>query len=276
MAGPTMDLPTWLRKQLESSTPDVLRELVHMVAEALMSVEVDGACNAAYGERSDERTNVRNGYRTRRWDTRVGTIDLAIPKLRSGSYFPEWLLEPRRRAEQALVQVVADCYLAGVSTRRVDKLVRQLGIDGMSKSQVSRLARELDAIVEAFRNRALDSGPYAYVSLDALTQKVRESGRIVSVAAVVAIGVNRDGYREVLGVDVITVEDGAGWMAFLRGLVARGLTGVCLVISYDHQGLVEAVASVLGASWQRSSVHNACGRERPARHPHRWERALAA
>ena len=255
MAGSTMDLPTWLRKQLESTAPDVLRELMHMVAEALMSVEVDAACNAAYGERSDERTNVRNGYRTRRWDTRVGTIDLAIPKLRSGSYFPEWLLEPRRRAEQALVQVVADCYLAGVSTRRVDKLVRQLGIDGMSKSQVSRLARELDAIVEAFRNRPLDAGPYAYVWLDALTQKVREGGRIVSVAAVVAIAVNRDGYREVLGIDVITVEDGAGWMAFLRGLVARGLAGVSLVISDDHKGLVEAVAAVLGASWQRCRTH---------------------
>jgi transposase-like protein len=255
MAGSTMDLPTWLRKQLESTAPDVLRELMHMVAEALMSVEVDAACNAAYGERSDERTNVRNGYRTRRWDTRVGTIDLAIPKLRSGSYFPEWLLEPRRRAEQALVQVVADCYLAGVSTRRVDKLVRQLGIDGMSKSQVSRLARELDAIVEAFRNRPLDACPYAYVWLDALTQKVREGGRIVSVAAVVAIAVNRDGYREVLGIDVITVEDGAGWMAFLRGLVARGLAGVSLVISDDHKGLVEAVAAVLGASWQRCRTH---------------------
>ena len=255
MVVPSMDLQSWLRKQLEESDPDLLREIVQSMAEALMSADADAACNAAYGERTDERTNRRNGYRSRRWDARVGTIDLAIPKLRSGSYFPDWLLEPRRRAEKAFISVVADCYLAGVSTRRVDKLVKQLGIDGISKSQVSKLAKELDAIVEAFRSRPLDGAPYAYVWFDAHTEKVREGGRIVSVSVVKAIGVNRDGFREVLGVDVITAEDGAGWLSFLRGLKARGLTGVQLAISDDHPGLVEALASVLGATWQRCRTH---------------------
>lgn len=255
MVGSSLDLRSWIRKQLEDADSDLLRELVAEMAEALMSADADGACNASYGERTPERINSRNGYRPRRWDTRVGTIDLAIPKLRAGSYFPEWLLEPRRRAERALISVVADCYLAGVSTRRVDKLVRQLGIEGISKSQVSKLAAELDSIVEAFRSRPLDASPYTYVWLDALTHKVREGGRIVSVAAVIAIGVNREGFREVLGLDVITTEDGAGWVAFLRGLVARGLEGVQLVISDDHRGLVEAVASVLGSSWQRCRTH---------------------
>jgi putative transposase len=231
MAVPSMDLQSWLRKQLEESDPDLLRDIVQTVAEVLMSADADIACNAAYGERSDDRTNSRNGYRARRWDTRVGSIDLAIPRLRQGSYFPEWLLEPRRRAERALVAVVVDCYLAGVSTRRVDKLVRQLGLEGMGKSQVSKLARELDRIVEAFRNRPLDAGPYTYVWLDALTQKVREGGRIVSVAAVIAIAVNSDGQREVLGIDVITVEDGAGWVAFLKDLRARA----CLVCSWSSR-----------------------------------------
>lgn len=255
MVGPKMDLSAWLRKQLEESDPDLLRGIVHAIAEALMSADADLACNASYGERSESRTNKRNGYRDRRWDTRVGTIELAVPKLRAGSYFPEWLLEPRRRAERALIAIVADSYLAGVSTRRVDKLVRQLGIEGMSKSQVSKLAAELDSIVEAFRSRPLDGGPYTYVWLDALTQKVREGGRIVSVSAVLAIAVNSDGHREVLGLDVITAEDTAGWLAFLKDLKARGLSGVQLVISDDHRGLVEAIAAVLGASWQRCRTH---------------------
>jgi putative transposase len=255
MVSTTMDLQDFVRKQLEEADPDLLRDVIQMVAEVLMGADADAACNAAYGERSEERTNRRNGYRSRRWDTRVGTIDLQIPKLRAGSYFPEWLLEPRRRAEKALIQVVADCYLAGVSTRRVDKLVRQLGIEGMGKSQVSKLARELDAIVEAFRNRPLDGAPYTYVWLDAHVEKVREGGRICSISVVKAIAVNRDGHREVLGVDVITAEDGAGWISFLRSLKARGLSGVALVISDDHHGLVEAVASVLGASWQRCRTH---------------------
>lgn len=225
-------------------------------ANALMSADVDAVCGADYGVVSSERVNRRNGYRTRDWDTRAGTVELSIPKLRTGSYFPSWLLEPRRRSEKALVQVIADCYLAGVSTRRVDKLVKQLGIDGMSKSQVSELAKSLDEIVEGWRNRPLDTGPYPYVWIDALTQRVREGGRIVNVAVVHAIGVNADGYRETLGIDVITVEDGAGWTAFLRGLVARGLSGVKLVISDAHGGLVDAIASTLtGASWQRCRSH---------------------
>jgi transposase-like protein len=255
MVTPSMDLQAWLRKQVEESDVDLLREIVQAMAEALLSTDADAACNAAYGERTPERANSRNGYRQRRWDTRVGSIDLAIPKLRTGSYFPEWLLEPRRRAEKAFISVVSDCYLAGVSTRRVDKLVRQLGIEGVSKSQVSKLARELDAIVEAFRDRPLDGSPYVYVWLDAHTEKVREGGRIVSVSVVKAIGVNRDGYREVLGLDIITQEDGAGWLSFLRSLKARGLSGVQLAISDDHPGLVEALAGVLGASWQRCRTH---------------------
>jgi len=226
----------WLREQLETADVDLLREMVRTFAEALMGAEVEAICGAGYGEVSQERVNRRNGYRDREWDTRVGTIDLAIPKLRSGSYFPSWLLEPRRRAEQALVQVIADCYLAGVSTRRVDKLVKQLGIDGISKSQVSELAKSLDEHVAAWRSRPLE-GTYPYVWMDALTQKVREGGRVVNVAVVHAVGVNAAGYRETLGIDVVTSEDGAGWTAFLRGLVARGLSGVQLVISDAHRRL---------------------------------------
>jgi len=221
-----------------------------------MGAEADALCGAGYGERSPERVNSRNGYRAREFDTRVGTIELAIPKLREGSYYPDWLLQARRRAEKALVAVVAQCYVEGVSTRRVDDIVRAMGIDGISKSQVSVLAKSLDAEVEAFRNRPLDAGPYTYVLVDALTQRVREEGRIVNVACVLATGVNADGHREVLGVDVITAEDGAGWTAFLRGLVARGLSGVKLVVSDAHEGLKAAIAAVLpGASWQRCRTH---------------------
>ena len=221
-----------------------------------MAAEVDVLCGAAYGEVTPDRTNHRNGYRERRWDTRVGTIDVAIPRLRAGSYFPDWLLEPRRRAERALVSVVADCYLRGVSTRRVDKLVKTLGIEGISKSEVSRMAAELDEAVAEFRNRPLDAGPYTYVWADALTQKVREGGRIINIAVVIAVGVNADGHREVLGIDVITTEDGAGWLAFFRSLVARGLSGTALVISDAHVGLVDAIAATLpGAGWQRCRTH---------------------
>jgi putative transposase len=173
------------------------------------------------GERSPERVNSRNGYRSREFDTRVGTMELSIPKLREGSYYPDWLLPARKRAEKALVAVAAQCYVEGVSTRRVDDIVRAMGIDGISKSQVSALAKSLDAAVEKFLNRPLDAGPYTYVLVDALAQRVREEGRIVNVACVLATGVNADGHREVLGVDVFTTEDGAGWTAFLRGLVAR-------------------------------------------------------
>lgn len=257
MATPSsMDPASWLRQQLEHADVDLLRQMVVDFANALMSADVDGLCGADYGVVSDQRVNRRNGYRRREWDTRAGTVELAIPKLRSGSYFPSWLLEPRRRSERALVQVIADCYLAGVSTRRVDKLVKQLGLDGMSKSQVSELAKSLDEIVDGWRNRPLDAGPYPYVWMDALAMKVREGGRIVNVAVVHAVGVNADGYRETLGIDVITTEDGAGWTAFLRGLVARGLSGVQLVISDAHGGLKDAIASTLpGAGWQRCRTH---------------------
>jgi putative transposase len=252
----TMDMSSWLRKQLEDVSPDLLRVMVKDFAEAVMSADADAVCGAEYGERSPERTNRRNGYRDRPWDTRVGSIELAVPKLREGSYFPDWLLQPRRRAEQAFVSVIADAYLAGVSTRRVEKLVQQLGVERMSKSQVSRLAKSLDQIVEDFRTRPLDGAPYAYVTLDALVVKCREGGRTVNVCVVHAVGVNRDGFRESLGVDVVTVEDGAAWLAFVRGLVARGLAGVRLVSSDAHPGLVDAIAATLpGASWQRCRTH---------------------
>ena len=257
MAVPNnMDALEWLRKHLEEDGNDLLREMIKSFAEELMSAEADAACGAGYGERTPERVNSRNGYRQRDFDTRAGTIPLAIPKLRSGTYFPEWLLQPRRRAEQALTQVVTQCYVEGVSTRRVDDIVKALGIEGISKSQVSLMARSLDAQVEAFRTRPLDAGPYTYVWVDGLTMKVREGGRIVNVVVVVATGVNNNGNREVLGLDLITSEDGAGWLAFLRSLVARGLSGVQLVISDCHEGLRQAIAAVLpGASWQRCRTH---------------------
>jgi transposase-like protein len=251
-----MDVAGWLRKQLEEAHPDLLRAMVKEMAEALMGAEAEALCGAGYGERSPERVNRRNGYRERDWDTRVGSIELAVPKLREGSYFPDWLLQPRRRAEQAFVSVIADAYLAGVSTRRVEKLVQQLGVERMSKSQVSRLAKSLDQIVEDFRTRPLDGAPYAYVTLDALVVKCREGGRTVNVCVVHAVGVNRDGVRESLGLDVVTSEDGAAWLAFLRSLVARGLAGVRLVSSDAHPGLVDAIAATLpGAAWQRCRTH---------------------
>jgi len=251
-----MDMSGWLRKQLEDASPDLLRTMVKDMAEALMSADADTVCGADYGERSPERVNRRNGYRERDWDTRVGSIELAVPKLREGSYFPDWLLQPRRRAEQAFVSVIADAYLAGVSTRRVEKLVQQLGVERMSKSQVSRLAQSLDQIVEDFRTRPLDGAPYAYVTLDALVVKCREGGRTVNVCVVHAVGVNKEGFRESLGLDVVTSEDGAAWLAFMRGLVARGLSGVKLASSDAHPGLVDAIAATLpGACWQRCRTH---------------------
>jgi putative transposase len=252
-----MDALEWLRKHLEGEeSSDLLREMVRSFAERLMAAEVDVLCGAGFGEVSSDRVNSRNGYRPRQLDTRVGSMELAIPKLREGSYYPGWLLEPRRRAERALVAVVAECYVRGVSTRRVEGLVQTLGIEHLSKSQVSRMASELDVEVAAFRNRPLDGGPYTYVTLDALTQKVREGGRIVNIAVVIAVGVNAEGHREVIGFDVITTEDGAGWLGFLRGLVARGLAGTTLVISDAHPGLVDAIRSTLtGAVWQRCRTH---------------------
>jgi putative transposase len=251
-----MDALAWLRKQLDGDENDLLREMVAEFARRLMAAEVDAVTGAGWGEVCPERVNHRNGYRLRPFDTRVGSVELAIPKLRRGSYFPDWLLDPRRRAEKALVAVVAECYVRGVSTRRVDGLVKTLGIESLSKSQVSRMAGELDEVVTEFRNRPLDAGPYTYVWMDALSQKVREGGRIINVAVVIAVGVNRDGHREILGLDAITTEDGAGWLAFLRGLVARGLSGTSLVISDAHPGLVDAIASTLvGAAWQRCRTH---------------------
>ena len=215
--------------------------------------EVAEQAGAAYGERSAERITRRNGYRPRRWDTRAGSIELQIPKLRQGSYFPD-LLEPRRRAERALLEEVQQAYVEGVSTRRVDDLVRSLDCEGISKSQVSRICAELDSVVTSFLERPLDGGPYRYLWLDALTQRVRE--RIAQVSVVVATAVNADGKREVLGIDVGTSEDGAFWLSFLRGLVARGLSGVELVTSDAHQGLRAAIATVFGgASWQRCRTH---------------------
>ena len=255
---PSVDLARVPGDNPVAASPDLLRAMVQTFAEALMGAEADAVCGAGYGERSDQRTNTRNGYRRREWDTRAGTVDLAIPKLRQGSYFPDWLLERRRRAEAALVTVVATSYLLGVSTRRMEKLVETLGITRLSKSQVSEMAKDLDAQVEAFRTRPLDAGPYTFVAADALVLKVREGGRIVNVHALLATGVNADGYREILGLHVTTTEDGAGWLAFFRDLAARGLSGVALVTSDAHRGLTEAIGATLpGAAWQRCRTHYA-------------------
>src|SRR5437870_8937938 len=238
MANPSMDREplTWLREQLEQAHPDLLREMMAAITQQLMAAEAQEACGAEFGERSAERVNSRNGYRLRDWDTRVGSIQLAVPKLRQGSYFPDWLLTPRRRAERAMVAVIAQAYLAGVSTRRVEGLVQTLGIAHLSKSQVSVMAKSLDGMVDEFRNRPLDGSPYTYLWVDALTQRCRDGGRVVNVCTAIATGVNADGQREILGIDVFTAEDGAAWTSFLRSLLARGLAGVRLVISDDHRG----------------------------------------
>jgi putative transposase len=220
---------------------------------------------------------VRNGYRHRDFDTRAGTLDVAIPKLREGSYFPDWLLERRRRAERALTTVVATCYLLGVSTRRMEKLVETLGITRLSKSQVSVMAAELDGVVEQFRTRPLDAGPYTFLAADALVLKVREGGRVGNVHALLAVGVNADGHREILGLQVSSAEDGAGWLGFFRDLCARGLSGVKLVTSDAHRGLVEAIGATLpGAAWQRSSANMSGGGRFPLVHLRRRDRTLAA
>jgi transposase-like protein len=257
-ASESVPLTAWLEENLASASPDLLRRMVKTFAEAMMSADVDALCGAEYGRPSPDRVASRNGYRQREWDTRVGTIDLNVPRLRSGSYFPDWLLERRRRSEQALVSVVATCYLLGVSTRRVERLAEALGVTRLSKSQVSEMARTLDERVAEFRGRPLDAGPYTFVWMDALTQKVREGGRVVNVHCLVAVGVNAEGRREVLGIEVTSAEDGAGWLAFLRGLTARGLSGVELVVSDAHRGLTDAIGSALpGATWQRCRTHYA-------------------
>ena len=248
-----------LGEALAEASPDLMRNLLQTVINALLSADADAVVGAEWGQRSPDRTAQRNGYRHRDLDTRVGTIDVAIPKLRTGTYFPEWLLERRKRAESALITVVADCYLAGVSTRRMDKLVKQLGINSLSKSQVSRMAADLDAQVEAFRHRPLDeAGPFTFVAADALTMKVREGGRVINAVVLIATGVNGDGHREVLGMRVATAETGAAWNEFFADLVARGLGGVRLVTSDAHAGLIEAIAANLpGAAWQRCRTHYA-------------------
>src|SRR5918993_1183385 len=257
-APSSIDPARFLHEQLAQASPDLLRQMLTTFIDALMSAEADAVCGAEYGARSAERTNIRNGYRIREFDTRAGTLEVAIPKLRAGSYFPDWLLERRRRAERALTTVVATCYLLGVSTRRMEKLVETLGITRLSKSQVSEMARDLDEQVADFRHRPLDQGPYAFVAADALVLKVREGGRVVNVHALVATGVNGDGHREILGLQVSSAEDGAGWLAFFRDLVARGLGGVKLVTSDAHAGLVAAITATLaGAAWQRCRTHYA-------------------
>jgi putative transposase len=257
-APSSIDPAHFLHEQLAQASPDLLRQMLTTFINTLMSAEADAVCGAECGSRSAERTNVRNGYRPREFDTRAGTLDLAIPKLRAGSYFPDWLLERRRRAERALTTVVATCYLLGVSTRRMEKLVESLGITRLSKSQVSEMAKDLDAQVADFQHRPLDAGPYTFLAADALVLKVREGGRVVNVHALLATGVNGDGHREILGLQVTSAEDGAGWLAFFRDLTARGLTGVQLVTSDAHAGLVTAIGATLpGAAWQRCRTHYA-------------------
>ena len=243
MTAPHILNPARLLDQaLSDASPDLMRRLLSTVINALLSAEADAVCGAEWGQPSAERVNQRNGYRHRELDTRVGTVDVAVPKLRQGWYFPEWLLERRKRAESALISVVATCYLLGVSTRRMDKLVATLGITSLSKSQVSRMAAELDEQVAAFRTRPLgESGPFTFVAADALTRKVREHGRVVNAVMLVATGVNADGHREVLGVKVATSETTEAWNTFFADLVARGLQGVLLVTSDAHAGLVEAI-----------------------------------
>src|SRR5215204_3413954 len=228
--------------------------LERLLSKALVELEVTQYVGAERHERTPDRTGQRNGYREREWDTRVGAIELRVPRVRDGSFFPS-LLEPRKRAERALLAVVQEAYVQGVSTRRVDDLVQALGMQGISKSQVSRICAELDQEVERFRTRPL-TGDYPYLWLDATFVKVRQLGKVVSMAVVIGIGVTRTGEREVLGLDVGPSEDGAFWLQFLRSLVARGLSGVQLVISEAHQGLKGAIAAVLqGAAWQRCRVH---------------------
>lgn len=256
--NPSIDPARFLQEHLEQASPDLLRTMMTTFVNTLLSADADAVCGASYGSTDPGRVNRRNGYRHRDFDTRVGTVDVAIPKLRQGTYFPEWLLERRRRAESALITVVATCYLLGVSTRRMNTLVQSLGITGLSRTQVSTMASELDEHVTDFRTRPLDAGPYTFVAADALTMKVREGGRVVNVHVLVATGVNRDGYREILGVQVTSSEDGAGWLAFFRDLTARGLGGVKLVTSDAHAGLVDAIGATLpGASWQRCRTHYA-------------------
>jgi putative transposase len=232
---------------------DLLRDMIQYVAQRMMELDTEGLCAAAYAERSPERTNSRNGYRERLWQTRAGAVDLKIPKLRKGSYFPGFL-EPRRAGEKALAAVIQEAYIQGVSTRSVDELVKAMGMSGISKSQVSRLCAEIDERVNAFLNRPIE-GDWPYLWIDATYMKVREAGRIVSVAVIIAVAVNTDGVREVLGMAVGPSEAEPFWTSFLRSLTRRGLRGVKLVIADSHEGLKAAAAKVLKATWQRCKVH---------------------
>src|ERR1700694_5273190 len=254
MTNSRMSLLQLLDKAEAGADPEFLRDGLRLLAQELMETEVTHLVGAQPYERTESRTNSRNGYRDREWDTRVGTVDLQIPKLRQGTYFPG-LLEPRRRHERALLSVVQQAYVHGVSTRAVDHLAEALGLKGISKDQVSRICKELDGQVHAFRTRRLD-GEYPYVMLDATFEKVRENGRVVSMAVLIAVGIRSTGEREILGVDVGPAEDFQFWLSFMRDLVARGVTGVLLVTSDSHLGLKAAVAQVFtGATWQRCRVH---------------------
>ena len=254
MANLRMTLLDLLNKEEQGADPSFLRDGVRLLAQELMDAEVTQLAGAGLHERSENRLTYRNGYREREWDTRVGTVDLHIPKLRQGAYFPS-LLEPRRRHERALLSVVQEAYIHGVSTRAVDSLAEALGLKGISKDQVSRICKELDGQVNAFRTRRLDA-EYPYLMLDATFEKVRENGRVISMAVLIATGVKATGEREVVGVDVGPAEDLEFWRAFLRQLVSRGLSGVRLVTSDSHLGLKQAVAEILvGATWQRCRVH---------------------
>jgi len=245
-----------LRKKIEETDGDLLRGLMYETIQMIMGAEADKRCQADYGRRSEARVNSRNGYRDRALDTRVGTLALKVPKLRRGSYYPAWLMEPRRRSEKALMQVVSEAWVEGVSTRKMDRLVKSLGIEGISRSTVSEMAKSLDERVHAFLSRPLDRGPYRYVWLDGTSLKCRECGSVESVSAVIATGVNREGCRELLGMDVFTMESETSWTEFIRGLVDRGLSGVELVISDAHPGLKAAIARLLpGSAWNRCYTH---------------------
>jgi len=250
MTDERMQLQALLEKTADA---DLLNEMIGFAANRLMELEADGLCNAGRHERSTERTNWRNGYRDRVWETRAGTVDLKIPKLRKGSYFPVFL-EHRRTAERALIAVIQEAYVHGISTRSVDDLVKAMGMTGISKSEVSRLCEDIDERVKAFLGRPLE-GDWPYLWLDATYVKVRSSGRIVSVAVIIAVAVNTQGRREVIGVTVMPSEAETFWTDFLRSLTRRGLRSVRLVVSDAHEGLKTATAKVLGASWQRCRVH---------------------